>query len=232
MRQSRPERRGHSLRLRPAAIAAALGLIADAAGSDRAMPNVTIRGVNAAQVSAELVGRCIRNGASVVNNSTAQVVCAKPFPATLGAFAFRALATPSNATNPLMFARYNVADTAAGTIVGADFFYEFETAYGQKNTQPIDAPKILKEAQANLDSLKATLEPPGTESSPGPGSSSSATTNAADHWSAARDIATGAGCGSAFVQTVKDQGREVFRAECPAGDSLEIECWLGVCRRL
>lgn len=230
MRQSRPERRGHPLRLRPAAIAAALGLIADAAGSDGAMPNVTIRGVTAAQVSAELVGRCIRNGASVVNNSTAQVVCAKPFPATLGAFAFRALATPSNATNPLMFARYNVADTAAGTIVGADFFYEFETAFGQKNTQPIDTPKILKEAQANLDSLKATLEPHSAE--PVRGIDSSATTNAADHWSAARDIATGAGCGSAFVQTVKDQGREVFRAECPAGDSLEIECWLGVCRRL
>lgn len=230
MKHSRPERRGNSARLLPPAIAAALCLIGDAAGADGAIPNVTIRGVTAAQVSAELVGRCIRNGASVVNNSAAQVVCAKPFPATLGAFAFRALATPSNATNPLMLARYNLADTAAGTIVGADFFYEFETALGQKNTQPIDAPKILKEAQANLDSLKATLEPPSAEPIPGPGSSMAP--DAPDHWSAARDIATGAGCGSTFVQTVKDQGREVFRAECPAGDALEIECWLGVCRRL
>lgn len=67
------QRLGQSVRVRPVVIAAALCLITGVAGADGDMPNVTMRGVTAAQVRAELVGQCIRTEASIVNNSAREV---------------------------------------------------------------------------------------------------------------------------------------------------------------
>jgi hypothetical protein len=132
-----------------------------------------------------------------------------------------------------MFARYNFARTGDGTIVGADFYYEFETAFGQKNTQPIDAPKILKEAQSNLNKLKSELE----QRAAVPDSQSAAVVSLVvsspdAYWETAHRMAAAMSCSSGFVQTAKDNGRELFRADCASGAAIEIECWTGVCQKL
>lgn len=197
------------------------------------VPSVTIHGVQPAQVGEELVARCIRNGASVSQSSASQVVCSRPFPDNLAAYAFRALGTPNNSTNPVMYARYNFARTATGTIVGADFYYEFETAFGQRNTQPIDAPKILKEAQSNLEKLKADLESKAAPARAQPEEASRAMASDPDaYWDTAQRMAAASNCLAGFVQVAKDSGREVFRADCPDGSRVEIECWTGICQAL
>lgn len=226
-----PSRRNRRSRVAlPIVLACALSPLASLA---EPVPSVTVVGVPPAQVGEELIARCIRNGASVTHSSVSQVICSRPFPDNLAAYTFRALGTPKNSTNPVMFARYNFARVGDGTIVGADFYYEFETAFGQKNSQPIDAPKILKEAQSNLDRLKSELE----QRAAAPNSQSAAVVSPVAsspdaYWQTAQRMAAAMNCSSGFAQTVKDNGSELFRADCASGAAIEIECWTGACQKL
>jgi hypothetical protein len=205
-------------------------------------PTATFRGVTSDEFRAEMIQRCVRNGATPTVNTESQLVCAKPMDSSMGSLMFRALTTPQYSTNPLVQVRFNMAKTGADLIVVSDVFYEFETAYGQKNVQPIQNGQSAADTQRTLDELKSKLEAAkATRTVDAP---SLVSAQVATHPQAASLVASSNGyldaersfarqysCSTDLKLESKEEEREVFGTTCPSGP-IKIECWSGICRQI
>jgi hypothetical protein len=207
-------------------------------------PTATLRGVTSDAFRAEMIQRCVRNGATPTVNTESQLVCAKPMDDSMGSLMFRALVTPQYSTNPLVQVRFNMAKMGADLIVVTDFYYEFETAYGQKNVQPIQNGQSAADTQRTLDELKSKLEAAKatrTVDAPAPAVAATQTSTqpkAASvvvsrdgYLGAARAFAGQYSCSTDLKLESKEEDREVYTSTCPSGP-MKIECWSGICRQI
>lgn len=209
-------------------------------------PTATFRGVTSDEFRAEMIQRCVRNGATPTVNTESQLVCAKPMDGSMGSLMFRALVTPQYSTNPLVQVRFNMARTGTDLVVVTDFYYEFETAYGQKNVQPIqngqsaaDTQRTLDELKSKLEAAKATKTVDAPIATPAPSSTGAATSPKAasviasseGYLGAARAFAGQYSCSTDLKLESKEGDREVFATTCPSGP-MKIECWSGICRQI
>ena len=211
-------------------------------------PTATFRGVTSDEFRAEMIQRCVRNGATPTVNTESQLVCAKPMDDSMGSLMFRALATPQYSTNPLVQVRFNMAKMGSDLIVVTDFYYEFETAYGQKNVQPIQNGQSAADTQRTLDELKSKLEaakattsvdtpspaaaavPAPSQTAPAP-KAASVVTSSDGYLGAARAFANQYTCSTDVTLESKEGDREVYETACPSGP-MKIECWSGICRQI
>lgn len=209
-------------------------------------PTATFRGVTSDEFRAEMIQRCVRNGATPTVNTESQLVCAKPMDDSMGSLMFRALATPQYSTNPLVQVRFNMARMGSDLIVVTDFYYEFETAYGQKNVQPIQNGQSAADTQRTLDELKSKLEAakatrtvdaptPAHNAAPtqaaGQPAAASVVASTDGYLGAARAFAGQYSCSTDLKLESKEGDREVFTSACPSGP-MKIECWSGICRQI
>jgi hypothetical protein len=209
-------------------------------------PTATFRGVTSDEFRAEMIQRCVRNGATPTVNTESQLVCAKPMDDSMGSLMFRALATPQYSTNPLVQVRFNMAKMGSDLIVVTDFYYEFETAYGQKNVQPIQNGQSAADTQRTLDELKSKLEAakatrtvdaptpaqnPAPKQTAGQPPAASVVASTDGYLGAARAFAGQYSCSTDLKLESKEGDREVFTSACPSGP-MKIECWSGICRQI
>lgn len=121
-------------------------------------PQVVIKGASAAQARLPIVQACSQGGGSIEAANDHQIVCAIPMDGSFSSLMYRALTTPSNATNPVMRARYTLVESSDSVFITLDMFSQYQTAFGQNNTTPIQSGEAAAKAQGFLDRLKADLE--------------------------------------------------------------------------
>lgn len=144
---------------------AALTAVAGCATTPQApyrTPQVTIVGATVDQVKLPIIQNCVSGGGSVESNSDHQVICAKPMDDSFGSLMYRALATPQYSTNPVLRARSTLVQSGGNVFVTIDTYSQYQNAYGQVNTTPIQNNSVGVQAQAMLDGIKASIEGQGT----------------------------------------------------------------------
>ena len=137
-----------------------LSACASAPSTPYRAPQATINGTTTEAVKMQLVQRCVSNGGSVEENTAYQLVCSKPMDSSFGSMMYRALATPSNSTNPEMKVRYSFVENAGQVFVSLDMFLQNQTAFGRVDRVPITNGDLAAQAQGMLNQLKSTFEGP------------------------------------------------------------------------
>jgi hypothetical protein len=122
------------------------------------VPQATINGATAEQVKMPIMQACASAGGSIETATDHQIVCAKPMDDSMGSLLYRALATPKYATNPVIRARYTLVESGGNVFVTIDTFSQYQNAFGQVNTTPIQNGNIAAQAQGMLDRIKASIE--------------------------------------------------------------------------
>lgn len=122
------------------------------------VPQATIKGATAEQVKMPIIQACASGGGSIETATDHQVICAKPMDDSFGSLLYRALATPQYATNPVVRARYTLVESGGSVFVTIDMFSQYQNAFGQVNTTPIQNGELASKAQGMLDRIKASIE--------------------------------------------------------------------------
>lgn len=122
------------------------------------VPQATIKGATAEQVKMPIMQACASAGGSIETATDHQIICAKPMDDSMGSLLYRALATPKYATNPVIRARYTLVESGGSVFVTIDTFSQYQNAFGQVNTTPIQNGNIAAQAQGMLDRIKASIE--------------------------------------------------------------------------
>ncbi len=122
------------------------------------VPQATIRGATSEQVKLPIIQSCVTGGGSVETATSNQVICAKPMDGSFGSMMYRALVTPAYSTNPVVRARYTLVESGGSVFVTIDMFSQYQNAYGQTTTDPVQNGNVAAQAQAMLDRIKASFE--------------------------------------------------------------------------
>lgn len=116
-------------------------------------PSGLALGATIDQVRTKVLQACSNSGGVIETNNQMSLICSRPMPSTMGAFFWRALATPRYATNPDLKVRYNMSPTESGVYLSIDMYAQYQTAFGQTTTIPIQNAQLAAAAQGWIDRL-------------------------------------------------------------------------------
>jgi hypothetical protein len=119
---------------------------------------VVVRKLPPEAVTQRMQAHCLQEGMSVVSATPTQVTCTKPMDNSLRSAFVRALATPQYSTNPIYHFRVTAIRVGDNTTISAEEFVQYQSAFGQVTTIPIQNRKELTSIGTGLQNMKVTWE--------------------------------------------------------------------------